>query len=713
MNKEEVISYLKNISFIITAFVFLIFPVFFLTNTTDLFIFPKQFLIVIVTSVLLILWSARMLLEKRVTFRSTPFNLPIIIFGTVVLISALLSKNLYDSLMQAVPLLFLIGLYFVVVNNIENKLSFKIILHSLILGAALSSLLTVAYYFKLYIFPFAGTQSQYFNTQGSPIQQLIYITPLLLVSLFSMYKIIKSKNYNSYEGMAFGVSSVLMGVAFIVLSYQVFLSPQKVVILPIVYGFQIALATISQDAQRFVFSFLFGSGYGTFLTDFTRFRLPSFNQETNIWNLTFSYSSTYFLEILSTVGLLGGLSFLFLLAKTVKVKLAKINIIYVAVLVTFLLSFLLPFSFTPLFLLFMLLALFGSLLYLDKTGQSHNVVLSLVAFKQGLFSFESEKEYKQSFPSDKSESVGLPVIVLAIVVIICGFVGLNSVKLFVSDLELKQSFAELSLNNGQKAYDLQRSAIQDFQYKSDYYRVFSQLNLALANSLANAAPKSASPSSQVQQTVVALIQQGINSGKAATTLSPMTAANWENLSQIYRNLINIGQNADQFSIATIQQAIMLDPFNPQLYIELGGIYFQLGQYDAAQSQFETAINLKKDLANGYYNLGHALEAKGDLKSALAAYQNVKVLVKDDKASVDKISAEISVIEQKIGEQGKTQPTTEAKQTPGNQPPLEVSTSSSKLKAETPVKIPAPTITITPKPSTTPSITPAVSPSPVQ
>jgi tetratricopeptide (TPR) repeat protein len=126
--------------------------------------------------------------------------------------------------------------------------------------------------------------------------------------------------------------------------------------------------------------------------------------------------------------------------------------------------------------------------------------------------------------------------------------------------------------------------------------------------------------------------------------------NWDNLSSIYRSLIGFGQNADQFAILANQQAIALDPSNPQEYINLGGIYYQLGQWDDAIRQFQLAANLKRDYANAYYNLGHALESKGgtvNLQGALQAYKIVEQLVSSDAQNVKRIKAEIEAVTKKI------------------------------------------------------------------
>jgi tetratricopeptide (TPR) repeat protein len=152
----------------------------------------------------------------------------------------------------------------------------------------------------------------------------------------------------------------------------------------------------------------------------------------------------------------------------------------------------------------------------------------------------------------------------------------------------------------------------------------------------------------------------------------------------------VGQNAEQFAILSLNRAITLDPYNPQLYVSLGGIYYALAQYDNAQSQFQVAVNLKPDFANAHYNLGHALEAKGDLKSALAEYETVKSLVKDNKENLQKITAEIEALRKRLGSAQPQAPKEKPVSASPNQPPLQVSMPSTSLpEQKPPINIPEP------------------------
>jgi len=690
MSKNKAISYIKASSLIILSFLLIIFPAFFLTNTTNFFVLPKQFLILTAAIILLILWALRMILENKITIQINPFNAAIGILGIIALISSFFSVNVYDSFFQSIPFVGILVLYFLFINNAGDKKSIKTAFYSFILGAVLASAISIFYGLKVYIFPISQIENQYFNSFGSTIQAIIYYVAVFLVVFFTLIPRIKNKlNIFSAESIFYMLSSLVLIVAIGVSLYQIFSNPQTVVLLPFAYGLQISFAAVSQNSQRFMQSLLLGSGYGTFGVDFSLFKLASFNQQPNIWNVAFPYSSSYALELLATTGILGALAYFFLLFKLIKAKINKKSVLYVVIFILALVSFILPLSISTLFLFFMLIAFYATGLYLEDNKAFYTVEIKLVALRKGLFVLSENANYSYDSPSERKANVLLPTAFFALILIAVLFIGFFGFKFLRADLTFAQSLKAQNQNDGQKVYDLQRRAIQDFQQRSDFHRIFSQINLALANSVSSSVPPGSSPSAQTQQTVVTLLQQSINSGRNAITLSPGLAINWENLSQIYRSLIGISENADQFAISSLEQAIAIDPTNPQLYIQLGGIYYQLNQFDAAQNQFQVAINLKPDLANAYYNLGHALEAKNDLQKALSAYQAVEQLTKNDKASNDKIKEEIKILQTRIGNINAESSVKTPETTSTDQPPLEINSPSTEINPKTQVEVPPP------------------------
>ena len=251
-------------------------------------------------------------------------------------------------------------------------------------------------------------------------------------------------------------------------------------------------------------------------------------------------------------------------------------------------------------------------------------------------------------------------------------------------------------NNGNETYNNQLQSLNSLtgNYVDSYHRLFSQTNLALANSLSSSIPQGSSPSAQQQQTIYSLVQQSINSARRATTISQYNAANWQNLSAVYRSLIGFGDNADSFAILAAQQSAIFDPTNPQEYINLGGIYYQLQAWDRAIEQFQTAINLKPDLPNAYYNLGFAYWQKGDLQNAKVALEQVKQLVSDNKDNLAKINDDLKTLEDQIAQGGQAQ-------APQLQQP-----ESALPPQNPPVEIPAPEAVVSPTTTPTPSPTPS-------
>lgn len=711
--RKEADTLLQNISVVVISFVLFFLPIIFLTATTDFFVFPKQLLVISSSLLLLVIWGVRTVINKKIVLISNPFTAPLFVFGAVVLASSILSLNRFDALLQSVPVICSLLLFFLIVNTVTDKKTFTMVVSALSMGTVVAAAASFLAYFNIYVFPFAEVKSQAFNTFGSPIQEIVFLLPVLLLSVSVILKKIgfpKIKLENAFKedmSIVFHLAvSIVVIASLALIAYQVIALPQKPIILPYIYGFQTAFAAISQDASRFIFSFLFGSGYGTFLTDFTRFKLPSFNMEPTIWNLSFSFSSSYFLELIATTGILGALSYLFILFKVFRARHKEKNPVFMAVLLVFALSFLLPFSFTLITLIFILLAFYVAYLGIQKDKKVYDYTLTLLSLRRSIIPFEGGEIARE----EKQESTIISYVIFALSLAFVGFVGFYTTKLVMSDLKFAQSLKEAAKNNGQATYQLQQQAIQDFPYRSDYHRIFSQVNFALASALASNVPQGQQISQQTQQNILTLLQQAIAVARNSVTLSPLTSANWQNLGQIYRNLINVGQNAESFSIASLNQAIALDPYNPQLYVVLGGVYYQLNQFEQAQNQFQISINLKRDFANGYYNLGHALESKGDMQNALAAYQVVEQLAKDNPDSISKIKSEIDALKAKIGDVT-TKPQTNIAPTT-NQPPINVNQPEVTFPPQKPpVKISPPPLgpekpSVTPSPSGQPSVTPS-------
>lgn len=718
-SKKEISLYLENISlFVIGAFLVLL-PILFLASTTDAFVLPKQIALSVAIGLFSLFFAVKTVSEGKLKIRTSPFDVAIVAMMVIGFLSAIFARNRFDALIAYVPFFFIGILYFAIINLVKREKQLLFVLSCLTAGGVISSFVTILSFMKIYPLPLPYTQVPFFTTFGSLLDQATYLALVLPITGYFVYAFSTSlrpgksvnahtpfqsaahEKKNSLPMIGFSAAFVVMAISLGITIYML-ITTQKPLILPVETGIQVGFAAISQDSGNVIKSIFLGSGFGTFLTDFTRFKPAAFNANETLWSFVFFRSSSFVLELLATTGLLGLGAFLYLVF-----RIFKSGSLFIPLVVAVVAAFLLPFSFTLMTLFFILLAIFAVVLIHGNPGKFAESEFYLVALKKGLFALKPEGERVSLNDTEKRYSRILPIAFFLLVLAVVGLPLYYAGRMVVSDLTFQRSLVAASKNNGLETYNLQNAAIQIFPYRDIYHRSFSQTNIALANSLASsqAQNKDASPSAQLQQNITTLIQQSINEGRTAVAISPATSFNWNNLSSIYRSLIGFGQNADQFAVQMAQQAIALDPSNPQQYVELGGLFYQLKAYDEAIRQFQIAISLKDDYANAYYNLGHALESKGDFKNAVAAYQVVQNLVEKDKENVKKIKAEIQALNAKIAS-GDTGEATAATATPSAELNVNDRPENALPERDPQLRIPGPSESPTPAPRENTRPTPA-------
>lgn len=385
-----------------------------------------------------------------------------------------------------------------------------------------------------------------------------------------------------------------------------------------------------------------GSGPATYLFDFTQYKPIEFNNGKN-WNLRFDNAFNEYLKVLAElggIGLIALLSFTALFISSawpslhqggqhfpgvdqeLKTPLAISGLLF------FLLIALHP---STLVLWVFGLIIIGSFMIINtkeevKSWVSHDIKQTLIKFASNVSSSTTSEE------TIKVEA--LPSVLLTVCLGLVLFAFFFAGKFALADYHHRIALNAISQNQGLLAYN-ELVAAEKLNPVSDLYRIdLAQTNFALANAIASSkAPTEASPAGflndQDKQNIQVLLQQSITEGRNAVTLSPKSAADWEILGLLYRQIAGVAQNALVFSLDSYGKAIFADPLNPNLRLSVGGVYYAVQNYDLAIRFFTDAINLKPDFANGYYNLSVALRDKGDLNTAQTAAEKVLTLVEKD------------------------------------------------------------------------------------
>lgn len=197
-------------------------------------------------------------------------------------------------------------------------------------------------------------------------------------------------------------------------------------------------------------------------------------------------------------------------------------------------------------------------------------------------------------------------------------------------------------NQAQPAYDGLRSAINLFPDNDLYHRSFGALNITLAGNISRAE----GISDNDRQLVLQLVEQAIREGRIVSELiNPWNSINWQVRASIYQQLIGVIDQTQDWALNARLQAVYLDPNQPLLRVDLGGLYYFLGTQEflrtkvndqeqqlysdlqkerfieLAADQFRIAANLKPDWPNAHYNLANTYQRLGKKDLAQLEYQN--------------------------------------------------------------------------------------------
>jgi len=658
-------------------------PLFFLPVTSEYYEFNKQALLVIAGLVLLALLAASFITEKTVRVVRSPLGLPVLGLVASWLISTFLkTPNRWDAFTDPSQTTTIVALaiFFVAgINFIRTKKDLELAFGSLLASSGVLALLSLLWGSNLFskFLPLAFLKSPLWTPTGSPLGALLFLT-MIAISLGLLAVKNRSQLLGNFKHLSVLVLSIL---AVGLLTFKLFSpkSTSKPLFLPQNTSWAIALEALKTAP-------IWGTGSDTYLSDFTRFRPAAFNL-TNTWNIRFNSSSNYYLQILTTLGMVGLAAYLFLFVKVFHMAIKSIHLtsessatpiafsLPVTVLIYMVSLLFVPPAFVNLFLMFTLLILATAAFRVLGSNLVHDANIDIVA--------ASENGIRSPI---------LPWIFAALVVALIASTAFFGSKIYLAEFYFGQSLNAAASNQAKETYNLLVKALTTNPRKDTYRLAYSQTNMILANSLAGKQNITA----EERNTVTQLIQQSIQEAKNGVALNPGKVTNVENLAGIYRSLLGVAQGADSWTVASYRQAILLDPTNPNLRVALGGVLYALKNYDDAIRIFQQAADLKSDLPNTYYNLSAAYREKGDFQNAFTTMQVVTNLVDKSSADYTKAVSELEELRKKLPQAAAT-PAPVAPQKTELEAPKPIPSPKT-----TPIKLPAelgPEITPSPAPST--------------
>ncbi|KKS89919.1 MAG: hypothetical protein UV63_C0010G0009 [Microgenomates group bacterium GW2011_GWC1_43_11] len=604
----NIYRFFRKMSKTLLVLSFVVLPVFFLPVTREYFDTNKWAFFVLTSLLVLVMWTARLLLtgNATVSWSGTTVGIGLVTvagffsltFSSFNKIEALLSFLGPVTWISATVILFFGPSLLSQREKILLRLGLTGVAGLAGLGALYQHIGLGTMVFQTGS-PFADP---FFTPVGSTISLITFLILCLPISIsIAIHAIQEKKEMIAAVSVVAAVITVC-GLGMTLWNYIPRASSQ---ILPLTLGVRLILSSWDTIPHA-----LFGQGSEKFLEVFTLFRPTSVNM-TPIWNIGFTANASLLLHIGSTFGILGLICFVVFLFQLWK-EWANHPVTSLQAILYIILSLLVP----PTFILVYILILF-------------------------ILSSDSQREIRVT-----TKGLGRFLIAFFLSSItLLGIFGLF--RWYKGERLLFQSLESAQDGNGSQTFILQEEAVKTNPMNPSFHMSVSQTALLLAENLVQNAPRddNGKPklSDEDKTLLTNLVNRSIQEAKLGITLSPGNVHTWVSLARVYQGLVGIAKDSDTWAIASYQKAFVLDPTNPVLHLDLGGLYMSLGRQEDAGKEFILAVTLKPNYVDGFYNLANVFRQIGDWDNALKALEQTKLLIAKGSTDEAKIQQEILFI----------------------------------------------------------------------
>lgn len=656
---------MKLLKFLILALIFLL-PLFWLPFSFEIFEFNKFYLLFFGSWFLILIWLLKQILkDKEIRFYWNKFDFLVLIFVLIAILSFFFSKDKISGLFGTygrtndgiLTLLSFFALYVLVRNNLAvGEIKISEIFNSLFFASFVALLWTITqmifstigflqrvpFLRKYFVFSpvsaffsavavffsliFIWVLTQLLTAKETKIKKVFYVIFIVLTFLLLLIFDFTSAWILLVIGLIFFV--------FLSLKDRIFREDVRKLFLPLLFLFfavifsflnvrslifnltgKTLLPDISQEmilthresrhvALRSVTSgiknLFLGSGPATFSENFTKFRPDSFKKG-NLWQIRFNMAGNYFAEILVFFGLSGAAIFFVILLWLLALVVFKKGTTEKIPLKNFLLvSILLPiFTFQNMVL--------ASIFWLSLAIGAN-------------FISAKEKRYPiQNFPEITLIFETITVI-LILLFIPCLFLG---IWFYFPDYYYQKGFLEPDLD---KKIEYFKKSIGDFQKAESnysrhhpYYQIYQ---MALSQALILRVQAEIPKENQNPELIQTYSFLALDLAEKTTEKAPNNLIYIENLANVYRDLINLVQDADEWAIKNYEKANSLDSKNPLYLVEIGKILRSKNKLSESREKLQKALELDPDLTQAKIQLSLILEQEGKRKEAISEMEKL-------------------------------------------------------------------------------------------
>lgn len=661
---QSLTKFFDTASYVVILLNIFLTPLFVDKNLFNPYILSKQYLFIGLLLLNLLFFSAKVILSKKIFYRLSVLDGPLLLFLLAGLVSSLFSVNLYDSfigrgehfILNFVFLFFLVLFYFAIVNNLNTPERWRGAFDAILLvGGSAATLFILKNIFAVNL-PFVNTVLNVVDSANSSFGVWMVVIFVLAAgslikknvavsrALFYFFIMILAAVPLLVMGFAFIWWVMIIGLVLLLLLGVSFLQDARLSWLSVLFALLIISsifvffgspkslqsvlpAEVSLDVKpswlitkNVLFSgaknFFIGSGLGTFAIDFSKFRSADFNYDKNAWSLRFSQPLNSFLAILSEGGILMTLGFIFIFLFVLghvfttwfKARGSSSGI-----------SLSLHLSKSNIRLDMFLAVIGWVVMGVGMITSFYNaalwvfwwLLLGMIVSGLSLLGHNvvEEKHWTLDETPQYKLAFSFSVIVVMAAIIMVGILG---ARFYFAD----RVFSSALASNDRNVAEAKLQEAISLHGSSDIFHT------AMANAYLVRASQLAQASQPNVQVVTNLLAQAVSEAKTATDISPNAVAIWENLATLYDNAAALVPEAMDWSIKSLNRANELEPTNPVILWRLGNDYMLQNNFAKAIEYYQKSINLKKDYVGAYVSLTTAYESSKQLDKAIETYRNI-------------------------------------------------------------------------------------------